>query len=172
MTLSASISSKPAVLSLEFSCEEVEMVVYFKIYFMIHFPRKTPGGVFDRCFCVPSWGAFLRERQTCRATNTCVCRYICRHLHKPRDQWAKKQTDRRSHQYCSTYLGTVGNSAAPPPFGLLTVSRCDDIFFFSLLKVGSNARGNEFVMQVEHTQGDQGRRGRTSAIFFSYRVRV
>lgn len=47
MTLSASISSKPAVLSLEFSCEEVEMVVYFKIYFMIHFPRKTPGGVFE-----------------------------------------------------------------------------------------------------------------------------
>lgn len=102
MTLSASISSKPAVLSLEFSCEEVEMVVYFKIYFMIHFPRKTPGGVFDRCFCVPSWGAFWRERRTCRATNTCLRRHICRHLHKPRDQWAKKQTDRRSHQYCST----------------------------------------------------------------------
>lgn len=23
------------------------MVVYFKIYFRIHFPRKTPGGVFE-----------------------------------------------------------------------------------------------------------------------------
>lgn len=45
-------------------------------------------------------------------------------------------------------------------------------FFLSVLKVGSSARGNEFVLQVELSQGSQGRRGRTSAIFFSYRVRV
>lgn len=30
----------------------------------------------------------------------------------------------------------------------------------------------EFVLQVELSQGGQDRRGRTSAIFFSYRVRV
>lgn len=83
-----------------------------------------------------------------------------------------EETDRQEKPPILQYLGTVGNSAVPPPFGLLTVSRCDDIFFFPLLKVGSNARGNEFVMQVELSQGGQGRRGRTSAIFFSYRVRV
>lgn len=82
-----------------------------------------------------------------------------------------EETDRQEKPPILQYLGTVGNSAAPPPFGLLTVSRCDDIFFFPLLKVGSNARGNGFVMQVEHSQGGQGRRGRTSAIFFSYRVK-
>lgn len=113
------------------------------------------------------------EGETDLQSHEYMCRYICRNLYKPRDQWAKRQTDRQEKPPILQYLGTVGNSAAPPPFGLLTVSRCDDIFFFlSVLKVGSNARGNEFVMQVELSQGSQGRRGRTSAIFFSYRVRV
>lgn len=83
-----------------------------------------------------------------------------------------EETDRQEKPPILQYLGTVGNSAAPPPFGLLAVSRCD-VIFFPFLKVGSSARGNEFVLQVELShQGGQGRRGRTSAIFFSYRVRV
>lgn len=42
-----------------------------------------------------------------------------------------EETDRQEKLPILQYLGTVGNSAAPPPpFGLLTVSRCDDIFFF------------------------------------------
>lgn len=64
-------------------------------------------------------------------------------------------------------VGTVGNSAAPPPpFGLLTVLRCDDIFF-SFLKVGTSARGNEFVLQVELSQGGPGQtRSNIGHIFF------
>lgn len=64
-----------------------------------------------------------------------------------------EETDRQEKPPILQYLGTVGNSAVPPPFGLLTVSRCDDIFFFPLLKVGSNVRGNGFVLQVELSQG-------------------
>lgn len=72
MTLSASISSKPAVLSLEFSCEEVEMVVYFKIYFMIHFPRKTPGGVFEIALRTVVGGVL--EGETDLQSYECMCR--------------------------------------------------------------------------------------------------
>lgn len=78
-----------------------------------------------------------------------------------------EETDRQEKPPILQYLGTVGNSAAPPPFGLLTVSRCDDIFFFPLLKVGSNARGNEFVLQVELSQGGPGQtRSNIGHIFF------
>lgn len=84
-----------------------------------------------------------------------------------------EETDRQEKPPILQYLGTVGNSAAPPP--LLSVFSPSHVamtsFFFSLLKVGSSARGNEFVLQVELSQGGQGRRGRTSAIFFSYRVK-
>lgn len=79
-----------------------------------------------------------------------------------------EETDRQEKPPILQYLGTVGNSAAPPPFGLLTVSRCDDIFFFSFLKVGSSARGNEFVLQVElsHQGGPGQTRSNIGHIFF------
>lgn len=130
MTLSASISSKPAVLSLEFSCEEVEMVVYFKIYFMIHFPRKTPGGVFEIALRAVVGGVL--EGETDLQSYEYMCMYIqyvdiftSREVDGRRDRQTGEATN-----IAVPKVGTVGNSAAPPPFGLLTVSRCDDIFFF------------------------------------------
>lgn len=84
-----------------------------------------------------------------------------------------EETDRQEKPPILQYLRTVGNSAAPPPaFRSSHRLTCDDIFFFSFLKVGSSARGNEFALQVQLSQGGQDRRGRTSAIIFSYRVRV
>lgn len=81
-----------------------------------------------------------------------------------------EETDRQEKPPILQYLGTVGNSAAPH-LSVFSPSHVAMTFFFSFLKVGSSARGNEFVLQVELSQGNQGRRGRTSAIFFSYRVK-
>lgn len=80
-----------------------------------------------------------------------------------------EETDRQEKPPILQYLGTVGNSASPRLSVFSPSHVAMTYFFFSLLKVqvGSNARGNEFVLQVELSQGGPGQtRSNIGHIFF------